>query len=449
MTNFVRPRYKTRRDMLRILEVMKMETEPISFGLKSSPLKTDTILHPISLPNLTRRTLDMLFPPIQTDIIRHRHAVVFGMPECGKTTLMNWLAHQALNRYGDERVNIVARYSIADALESLDNKPVQLLIIDDAVRHANSRRGLAHAEDIADFYEIRHIYDGAAGTKTGIVITVWASQRFMSLDIVFRNAHALIFKTSAVDPSDSNLILKYIGPKAVKELEMITYRIYHDADDEAKSTSVVYLPFARLSGTIRTEMMEYILDFDGKNDIQVSGIKPFNFDVGEVIQKYMNDRNWRKEALAYYLWRIEGRTLKEISKHPKIRRTPGTITQMTKRMRGELARVAGEEYEKWKYHQLEAKGYSVKWYGKPGQPDLVATTTDGKKIVYSCKCLDFDRTVSLDISEVRPEIIAALNQEAQLILAVYNLHDQTEQEIRLDPHSLDKTITIKPKNKCI
>jgi len=411
-------------------------------GMSSRMYTTFSIVHPRDLPNLTRDTVDAMLPEIPEDSVRHRHLVIFGMPESGKTTTMNWLAHRAINRYGKGKVNLVAVYSIADALDRMDSRPVQLLIIDDAVRKANSRRSAKQAEDVADFYEVRHIFESRSRSRSGVVITVWASQRFKSLDVVFRNAHALIFKTSAVDPDDARLIMKYIGSKAYRELERITYDIYHLADDEAKGRSLVHLPFAHRSGILKSNMREMILGFEDQNPAPVS--KPFVFDVGALVQQYMEDRAWRKQARAYYLSRYENRTQEQISKDPQIKKDQATISRMIREMKGEISRVAGESYEQWKATELEARGYEVTRGGRNSEPDLVTITPEGKEVVYSCKCLEFDRVKRISVTELRPEITAALSRQAELVLSVYNLHDLTEQELRLDPGKLGKTVEIRP-----
>jgi hypothetical protein len=191
-----------------------MDGTLLSAGVSGKLLTVEQIIHPWELPNLTGKTLGALFPSVPDHAVRHRHLVLFGMMESGKTSLMNFLAAEARRRYSYQDVNIIAAYSIRKAMDLINDKRVQLILIDDAIQEQNSRTSTKNAQDTADFYQIRHTYEAMAGERGGVVVTVWATQRFKSLDIVFRQGHILIFKTSAVDPEDDKLIRNYIGSKA-------------------------------------------------------------------------------------------------------------------------------------------------------------------------------------------------------------------------------------------
>ncbi|MDD3531662.1 MAG: hypothetical protein PHV99_03690 [Candidatus Pacebacteria bacterium] len=425
-----------------------MEAELINNPLSRGLLTTSRVIHPYDLPNLTARTLDALFPAIPEAAVRHRHLLVTGLPESGKTTLLNFLARQAIKRYGRPKVNLIAVRKIADGLDLIDSRPVQLMFIDDAIRSANARLSAKQADDVGDFYEIRHIFEDRASTRSGVVITVWAAQRFKSLDIVFRNAHAIIFKTVAVDPADSKEIQKYVGPRAYDELRRITMEIYGNANDAIKSSAIVCLPFANKSGTFRYWMTTPILNFNdnpGLEGSNMDALAPFFFNVGAVIEKYQKNRSWRKDARAYYLHRFEHMKLDEIAKDPHVRVDPSVVSRRIAKMRGELSRLAGEQYERWKAEQLRTRGYEVTLDGRTGQPDILAKHTQtGELRVYSCKCLEYTRKRMLPVQELRPEIHKALELHAPLMLSVWNLADDSEQEIMLDPAALKERIELRP-----
>jgi hypothetical protein len=425
-----------------------METAIIGHSLLERTLTSSRIVHPYDLPNMTARTLDAMFPALPENAVRHRHLLVTGLPESGKTTLLNFLAHEAIKRYGRHRTNLIAVRKISDGLDRIDSSPVQMMVVDDAIRSANSRTSGRQADDVGDFYEIRHVFEDRASSLAGVVITVWAAQRFKSLDIVFRNAHAIIFKTVAADPTDSKEILQYIGPRAFARLQKITMEIYGRANDAIKSEAVVCLPFANKSGTFRYWMVTPILNFNENprlNGSKVAPLAPFSFDIGAVLEKYQKNRSWRKDARAYYLNRFEHMNLEEIATDPHIQVDKSTVSRRIAKMRGELSRLAGEGYERWKAEQLRNRGYDATLDGKTGQPDIVAKhSTTGELRVYSCKCLEFTRTVQLPVKELRPEMHKALELGAPLVLSVWNLADDSEREIMLDPAALSEKIELKP-----
>lgn len=426
-----------------------MDGELLPLRLSGELLRTESIIHAYSLRNLTQKGWKLLFPAVPDhNAVRHRHLVLFGLPECGKTELLNSIAHQALKTYGKGNVNVIAVYQISDALDLIDRRPVQLLIVDDAVKGANSRKSMAQADDVADFYEVRHIFERKAETMAGVVITIWAAQRFKSLDIVFRNAHMIIFKTAAVDPSDQKEILRYVPSFAYERLQKITRAIYEDADDSVKSESIAHFPFSNETGLFRHEMQPRILKFwDGKcvNNPGVKGeILPFKWDLEAAVQRYMNDRAWRKEARAFYLHHYEKLKFERIAIDPKIRCSKTEVGRMIQRFQGELSRAAGEEYEIWKVSQLEACGLSVRRRGGNGQPDILAEHPEGMRYVYSCKALTVKRKVSLPIEELRPEVLEAQRSGRELILSVYNLASGAEKEIRLDAKAPPAAVEIAP-----
>lgn len=426
-----------------------MDGELLRPNMSGELLRTEDIIHAYSLRNLTAKGWKLLFPAVPDhNAVRHRHLVLFGLPECGKTELLNAIAHQALKTYGKDKVNVIAVYQISDAMELIDHRQVQLLIVDDAVKNANSRKAATNADDVADFYEVRHIFERRADAMAGVVITIWAAQRFKSLDIVFRNAHMIIFKTAAVDPSDAKEIQRYVPTFAYERLQTITRKIYEDADDSVKSESIAHFPFSDETGVFRHELHPRILDFEGGKRMKNQGvngeIQPFNADLPALVQKYMNDRAWRKEARAFYLHTYEKMTLEKVGKDPKVKLDASNVSRALKKFQGEISRVVGEDYEIWKASQLEACGMTVRRKGGNGQPDILAEHPEGMKYVYSCKALTIKRTLSLPIEELRPEVLEAQRSGRELILSVYDLSGGAEREIRIDAKAPPECVVLRP-----
>ena len=152
-------------------------------------ISSETILHPWERKDLTEMTYRYLFPPLKADKVSLQHGTLIGLPGSGKTETINDIAYHTLDHYhGPQNVNVVFCDWLQDALDNMDARPVQLLLVDDSIKNANSRKSGGNADDIADYFEIRHVFERTARTRTGVIILIYVAQRFKSLDIVFRNA---------------------------------------------------------------------------------------------------------------------------------------------------------------------------------------------------------------------------------------------------------------------
>ena len=394
----------------------------IDYHIGKRLLRSSRVIHPYSLRNLTQKTLTSCFPAIPDGAVRHRHLLIAGLPECGKTVQVNYLAKYGLQKYGKDNMNIVPVNSTADAFDLMDSRPVQLIIIDDAIKEANSRLSGRNAGDISDFYQIRHEFEKRAKSNSGIVITVYVSQRFKSLDIVFRNAHAIIFKTVATDPDDSKAIRKYIGKEPYDYLQNITNRIYYEADDNAKSEAVVCLCFSNQSGSFKSPYVKPFLIF-GNTNLNMAGQQTVQFEHNEnkILESYQRRPGWKLPARIYYLHHIEHKIYADISVDKRIGKGIPDCIYLERKMRGEMSRLIGEQYESWKEADLIKRGYQVKKGGRIGEPDIIAVNAKGLKSVYSCKCLRYERKQKLKLEEIRPEINQALKEGCDIVLSVFNL----------------------------
>jgi hypothetical protein len=256
----------------------------------------------------------------------------------------------------------------------------------------------------------------------------------------------MIFKTIPTDPADQLFISKQIGVKAYGELARITRRIYEDAEDEAKSDSIVHLPFSQRTGTFyHRPAPSELLNFDDTPPL-FDADQPFLFDVGRVLAEYDKKREWRREARAYYLYKFEKMTLDQIAKDKKVEAGLSggrTVSNLIRTMRGELSRLAGRDYELYTAERLTAAGYDVKLGGRVSEPDIIAKKENVHK-VYSCKCLDYQRKTLIGANEFRPEIQYSLSTGARLVLAIHNLHDATDKYLEFDASDFPKQITLIP-----
>jgi len=101
-------------------------------------LTTEALRPPDEEPyDITSMANSRFFRSIPARSVEHRHLCIVGKMGSGKTTTKNFLASYALDRYGGvDNVNIVYTDDPRVAIELIDDRPVQLLIIDDATSYA-------------------------------------------------------------------------------------------------------------------------------------------------------------------------------------------------------------------------------------------------------------------------------------------------------------------------
>jgi len=414
----------------------------------SGLLSLDRMMHPWEKMDLTETTYRYLFPPIKDGKVSLRHGAVIGLPECGKTEMINDIAIHFRDHYGEGRVNIVFCDWLQDALDNMDSKPIQLLIVDDAVKKANSRKSGGNADDTADYFNIRHVFEAKARTRTGAIILIYIAQRFKSLDIVFRNAMYLWFKTSTIDPDDRDIIIKYIGASTYQDLKELSARMYYHHDDSAKDHSIVFLPLEDKTGIFTTTMQPRIITMVGQQEIKTID-EVFSFDRAKFIENMMKEERWKRPARCYQL-KDNGLTYDQIALDPIVMDGKDSISktriaQLIAQVRGELALRSGTAYEAWKAQQLTKAGLDVRHDGKRGQPDIsTIDPSNGNKRYYSCKCFEFDRELRIARKELEPEILAAIRGKGQVVLSVWNLWDMREQEVTYEPARVPETIVMRP-----
>jgi hypothetical protein len=166
------------------------------------------------------------------------------------------------------------------------------------------------------------------------------------------------------------------------------------------------------------------LHFLGSEEVYQPG-EDFVFNLGAVLEKYRNIPKWRKAANAYYQATVEHKNQSTLATKEGV--VQSVIADRIARMRGELARVAGGDYEIFKVQQLIRRGWSVEHQGGIGQPDIIARNeAAGRVVIYSCKCLSFKRQVSIRAHELAPEVHKARELNATLAVSVFNLEDSRE-----------------------
>jgi len=171
------------------------------------------------------------------DDIQLRRATIIGEMGSGKTMLALRLAEIIRDAYGDDNVNIIAAMRLDPLIRNMDNRKVQILILDDPLYyHFSSGLSLERKRNVSKLARIRHIYESISGRRSGLIVFLVTVQYFFVLDPFFRNTPLLFFKTVLNDPRDRYLIRKLVGPQHYMELAKLTFRIYFREHSEKART---------------------------------------------------------------------------------------------------------------------------------------------------------------------------------------------------------------------
>lgn len=202
--------------------------------------------------NITDLVLSILFPSIipENEVV-WVHGCVVGWPGCGKTELFMWLVEHAFKLYGESLVNVCYCNDLAIAIDRIDSRPVQLMIIDDATKCASSLNMMDrdNMDAAGIFQQLRHEYEEVSGKKGGIVICIFGWQRWMELRKSYRSGHVTIFKTAVSEKNDTDWMISNLGEMWYKELMNISGQILL-RNNAAKSRSIAFIPALSQRGGI-------------------------------------------------------------------------------------------------------------------------------------------------------------------------------------------------------
>ena len=115
--------------------------------------------------DITEEVLSRMLPTLPKHMVRLQHVCIVGKPGSGKSELMKWLSWRACKQYGRDNVHIINTDDLRVAIALLDDRPVQLLLIDDAMQYASSRKVYEQAELVGEFQRLRHLAREASGRR--------------------------------------------------------------------------------------------------------------------------------------------------------------------------------------------------------------------------------------------------------------------------------------------
>lgn len=168
--------------------------------------------------------------------IHWRPVVIVGAPESGKTNLAFYLAQRLIEKFGEDKVNLIYVRFFRNALSFFNKKQYQIIIVDDAVRYQYSRFGMTSEgiSTIADYYEIRHILRRKSGISKAGILIFFITQRYRALSTDLRNAPLIFFKSLLTDYYELEYLRKTLRPEYYRILVNITKRIYGLGEEAAK-----------------------------------------------------------------------------------------------------------------------------------------------------------------------------------------------------------------------
>ncbi len=210
----------------------------IQLGDSASHLTIEDMFPVWKPKDLTNDVIERFFLPIpKGKQIAKASMCVIGAQGCGKSVLLESLSAVAEKKYGRENLHVIYTDDIRVALDLLNEQPVQLIIVDDAMTYASSRESSNQTAILKDYNRSRHVFSKIRVDKPGLILYIWAWQRYKELDISFRQSDITIFKTGISEKSERAMIEDYIGAYYQSALDSIWDKI-NRGDNKIKSTSI-------------------------------------------------------------------------------------------------------------------------------------------------------------------------------------------------------------------
>ena len=169
-----------------------------------------------------------------TNNVIFKNILIFAYQGSGKSSTVNSIVQEAINRYGLSNVN--ARVSEEGDVGSLmrwglRRTLVNILFADNATLRKQDRSTLMN------YFRIRHLFKNRYGMSNGYILSLISVHRFYSIPIELRsNMSGIIFKDTSLNPYDERVIKKFIGSDFLHFLEEASEK--RDETPEMKDFSV-------------------------------------------------------------------------------------------------------------------------------------------------------------------------------------------------------------------
>lgn len=284
----------------------------VSVGLDGSAVSMEDLVPVVRLRDITDEVNERILQriPRGSQVAKSSMCVVGGQGS-GKSVLLRYVYWLACRKYGKERINIVYTDDVRVAFDMISDLPVQLIIVDDAMTNASSREVYKQTDIVKVYNRGRHEYEKILRGKPGLMIYIWAWQRFGELDPAFRQSDVVVFKTGIAEKSERRIIEDFLGKFYTRYLWSIWDKM-NRGNNQVKGTSVARINSLDISqgvGKYLTKMVdvefpEMILgeDYFGTEE-----------ENREILEEYRTKPGWEKRIACYEL-SLEGtRTQREIA----------------------------------------------------------------------------------------------------------------------------------------
>jgi len=245
------------------------------------------------LKDYTGAFLKMLRRPIVEGLIDFLSIVVIGTMGYGKSKLVEWVAAQVIEHYGEDQVNAIRNRGadLKALMENMDPRPVQLLFLDDSY-------GEMKADIAKEFTLIRHVHgdirEAAGESRSGVIIAIFGIQDLFTLDKLARRVGTcIIAKSSSSDKYYRGELKKNFGAQGLDELDHITKKVLHEFDQEAKSRSIITITGFEETGYLETCLVDVDPFIDVERCEQVEAVSP------RVIEEKIDEGlvEWERETI--------------------------------------------------------------------------------------------------------------------------------------------------------
>lgn len=258
----------------RVLKRDRFKEDGITFDKPSDPFRTSRRkpkekVKVEVITDETREFRSAIMTPLNEGQIKWRNIPLLGSPGSAKTSRAITIAKWIGDHYGWENTNIVMSDDLMALAGGMDKRPVQVLIVDDALRKFQSRGGTTkeQVEAIGKFVELRHeLEDILAGkvsesgkteghiemTQSGIVFCLFTAQLYKGLEKTFRDGLVVFCSTLVEDRETimqlftnkcSDTGMRFVRANAAWGfLEEKTYAIEMRGEEKEKRWAIAALP---------------------------------------------------------------------------------------------------------------------------------------------------------------------------------------------------------------
>ncbi|TET31844.1 MAG: hypothetical protein E3J70_01615 [Candidatus Heimdallarchaeota archaeon] len=224
------------------------------------------------IPNFKPFLIDAFTQPLVDFKTHFCGAILIGFPGSGKSTFLQYLAEITQETYGLDKINILVSNDFINAADSMDEKEVQVLFIDDAMAIQDKRslagKALANIRHISTAKRLAILYPDDFGYlgkmtieelveynldqlvlseeqerigKRGIIYIFFNTQEFYGIAVdIRRQCKILIFKSASTNPRDAPELIKLLGKKSFQKLRSLSMSTLKNKEfDENLSKALV------------------------------------------------------------------------------------------------------------------------------------------------------------------------------------------------------------------